>query len=112
MTYACAGVRKLEAFFGLLVTIMAVTFGVEYFISDPVELEVLKGVIIPSLGPKDSKLQYLLLAVGILGAVIMPHNIYLHSALVQVFTTTNQSINQSINLSLAITDALGCTSSY
>jgi len=76
------GVRKLEAFFGFLVSVMAITFGVEYFISDPDELQVLKGTIVPTLG--DNRGPNLLLAVGILGAVIMPHNIYLHSALVQV----------------------------
>ena len=79
------GVRKLEAFFGFLVSMMAITFGVEYFISDPNELHVLEGIVIPTLGPQGDRLQYLLLAVGILGAVIMPHNIFLHSALVQVW---------------------------
>ena len=58
---------------------MAVTFGVEYGISKPDQVAVLKGLLIPSV-PKGAWVQ----AVGILGAVIMPHNIYLHSALVQV----------------------------
>jgi natural resistance-associated macrophage protein len=58
---------------------MAITFGVEYGISKPDQVAVLEGLFIPSI-PKGAWVQ----AVGILGAVIMPHNIYLHSALVQV----------------------------
>ncbi|KFO20182.1 Natural resistance-associated macrophage protein 1 [Fukomys damarensis] len=54
------GLRKLEGFFGLLITIMALTFGYE-------------GCGQPEL----------LQAVGIVGANIMPHNFYLHSALVK-----------------------------
>eukprot|EP01133_Synstelium_polycarpum_P021332 gene21332-25620_t len=72
------GIRKLEFFFSSLITIMAISFGVEYVISKPDQLSVLKGVVIP-ICSKSNISQ----AVGILGAVVMPHNIYLHSALVQ-----------------------------
>ncbi|KAM8982477.1 natural resistance-associated macrophage protein 2-like isoform 2-T2 [Sarcophilus harrisii] len=75
------GLRKLEAFFGLLITIMAITFGYEYVTVKPNQVEVLKGMFIPSCPgcgtPQIEK------AVGIVGAVIMPHNMYLHSALVK-----------------------------
>ncbi|XP_030634874.1 natural resistance-associated macrophage protein 2-like [Chanos chanos] len=73
--------RKLEAFFGLLITIMAVTFGYEYVLVAPNQGEVLKGLFVtycPGCGSAE-----LLQAVGIIGAIIMPHNIYLHSALVK-----------------------------
>eukprot|EP01103_Thecamoeba_quadrilineata_P014550 TRINITY_DN4363_c0_g1_i1.p1 TRINITY_DN4363_c0_g1~~TRINITY_DN4363_c0_g1_i1.p1 ORF type:complete len:349 (-),score=45.22 TRINITY_DN4363_c0_g1_i1:247-1293(-) len=73
------GIRKLEFFFGSLICVMSITFGIEYILSRPDQLEIVKGVAIPSI-PTDGWLQ----AVGIIGAVIMPHNIYLHSALVQV----------------------------
>jgi len=75
------GLRKLEAFFGLLITIMAVTFGYEYVIAAPDQASVMEGMVIPWCHncPKGALLQ----AVGIIGAVIMPHNIYLHSALVK-----------------------------
>eukprot|EP01137_Pigoraptor_chileana_P031561 Opistho-2@19556 len=72
------GLRKLEAVFGILIAAMAVSFGAQYGIAAPNQLDVLKGVVIPSL-PSGSITQ----AVGLIGAVIMPHNIYLHSALVQ-----------------------------
>ncbi|XP_043667661.1 protein Malvolio isoform X1 [Vespula pensylvanica] len=75
------GLRKLEFFFGLLITIMGITFGYEYIISKPPQVEVIKGMFIPWGMEYDS--QILRQAVGIIGAVIMPHNLYLHSALVK-----------------------------
>uniref|UniRef100_A0A8C5FN32 Natural resistance-associated macrophage protein 2-like n=1 Tax=Gadus morhua TaxID=8049 RepID=A0A8C5FN32_GADMO len=75
------GLRKLEAFFGVLITIMAISFGYEYVLVKPDQLEVMKGMFIPYC--KDCGTIQLEQAVGIVGAVIMPHNIYLHSALVK-----------------------------
>ncbi|XP_066487798.1 natural resistance-associated macrophage protein 1 isoform X2 [Tiliqua scincoides] len=75
------GLRKLEAFFGLLITIMAVTFGYEYVVVSPDQKEVLKGTFLPYC--KGCGEEELLQAVGIIGAIIMPHNIYLHSSLVK-----------------------------
>ncbi|XP_025830765.1 protein Malvolio isoform X2 [Agrilus planipennis] len=75
------GLRKLELFFGLLIGVMAVTFGYEYIISTPDQLLVMKGMFFPWCQDCDSSA--LLQAVGIVGAVIMPHNLYLHSALVK-----------------------------
>jgi len=75
------GLRKLECLFGFLITVMAISFGYEYFVVAPDQVEVLKGMFIPWCKDCDSK--SLLQAVGIVGAVIMPHNMYLHSALVK-----------------------------
>lgn len=75
------GLRKLEAFFGFLITVMAVSFGYEYVLVKPNQGELLKGMFVPycsGCGPVQLEQ-----AVGIVGAVIMPHNIYLHSALVK-----------------------------
>ncbi|KAE8298733.1 Natural resistance-associated macrophage protein 2 [Larimichthys crocea] len=72
------GLRKLEAFFGFLITIMALSF---YVLVKPDQGELLKGMFLPycaGCGPVQLEQ-----AVGIVGAVIMPHNIYLHSALVK-----------------------------
>ncbi|KAK3536973.1 hypothetical protein QTP86_029302, partial [Hemibagrus guttatus] len=77
------GLRKLEAFFGFLITIMAVTFGYEmcYVRVAPDQGALLKGMFVPYCeGCGAPQLEQ---AVGIVGAVIMPHNIYLHSALVK-----------------------------
>eukprot|EP00117_Sycon_ciliatum_P036170 scpid35201/ scgid27270/ Natural resistance-associated macrophage protein 2; Divalent cation transporter 1; Divalent metal transporter 1 len=75
------GLRKLEVFFCTLITIMAVTFGYEYIVAAPNQAEVMKGMVIPWCSHCDSAA--IQQAVGIIGAVIMPHNFYLHSALVR-----------------------------
>ncbi len=75
------GLRKLEFFFGFLITTMAVTFGYEYVVAAPDQAEVMQGLFVPwceGCGNKE-----LLQAVGVIGAIIMPHNLYLHSALVK-----------------------------
>lgn len=75
------GLRKLEAFFGFLILVMAVTFGYEYVRVAPDQVKVLEGLFVPWCANCDNRA--LLQAVGIVGAVIMPHNLYLHSALVK-----------------------------
>lgn len=75
------GLRKLEAFFGVLIAIMAFTFGYEYVTVSPDQGALLRGMFVPYCEGCGSA--QLLQAVGIVGAVIMPHNIYLHSALVK-----------------------------
>ncbi|XP_014481310.1 PREDICTED: protein Malvolio [Dinoponera quadriceps] len=77
------GLRKLELFFGLLIAVMAVTFGYEYVYSKPPQLDVVRGMFVPWYGGMNYDNKVLLQAVGIVGAVIMPHNLYLHSALVK-----------------------------
>ena len=74
------GIRKLEAFFGILIAIMAIMFGVDSFVVEPDKSEVLEGLVIPWCESCDS--EALNKAVGLLGSVIMPHNLYLHSALI------------------------------
>ena len=71
------GIRKIEAIVLSLITIMGVCFFIEVWLSKPVFSEVAMGLI-PTLSDKS-----LYIAIGILGATVMPHNLYLHSALVQ-----------------------------
>uniref|UniRef100_A0A8C9CW09 Solute carrier family 11 member 2 n=1 Tax=Panthera leo TaxID=9689 RepID=A0A8C9CW09_PANLE len=90
------GLRKLEAFFGFLITIMALTFGYEYVTVKPSQSQVLKGMFLPSCpGCHTPQIEQ---AVGIVGAVIMPHNMYLHSALVksrQVNRANKQEVREA-----------------
>jgi manganese transport protein len=72
------GVRRLEAFIIVLITTIGICMGIEVVLSRP-EVGALVGGLVPSL-PGDGALY---LAIGILGATVMPHNLYLHSALVQ-----------------------------
>jgi natural resistance-associated macrophage protein 2 len=71
------GVRKLEFFFLALIAIMTVTFCINMFLAEPDYGQMAIGLIVPTVpaGSLDAML-------GLVGAVIMPHNLYLHSALV------------------------------
>ncbi|MCD6064589.1 MAG: iron/manganese transporter [Flavipsychrobacter sp.] len=72
------GMRKMEAFIITLVAIIGVCFLMEMFYAQPDMGEVVKGFV-PSI-PNNTALY---IAIGIIGATVMPHNLYLHSALVQ-----------------------------
>jgi manganese transport protein len=72
------GMRKIEIFIVGLVVIIGASFLVEMFLARPSMSDLAKGFI-PSL-PND---QALYIAIGIIGATVMPHNLYLHSSLVQ-----------------------------
>ncbi|KAK6740123.1 hypothetical protein RB195_008538 [Necator americanus] len=75
------GIRKLEAFFVFLISVMAVTFGYEFAESKPDIGEMFTGMVVPWCRGCGTK--QFLQGVSIVGAVIMPHNLYLHSALVK-----------------------------
>lgn len=72
------GMRKLEAFIISLIFIIGMSFLFEMFFAKPDPSEMLLGLI-PSI-PNDTALY---IAIGIIGATVMPHNLYLHSSLVQ-----------------------------
>jgi manganese transport protein len=106
------GIRKMEAFIIGLIAIIGVCFLVNIIIADPQLHAVLKGFI-PSL-PEAKELYAakgmtsalpeetaLYLAIGIIGATVMPHNLYLHSALVQTrkIKRTDQAIKQALKFS-------------
>ncbi|OTF69195.1 malvolio-like protein, partial [Euroglyphus maynei] len=82
------GLRKLESFFAFLITVMAVTFGYEFFRAKPNVGKIGLGMAIPYC--KNCDKNALLQAVGIVGAIIMPHNLYLHSALVKSRNVDNR----------------------
>jgi manganese transport protein len=72
------GIRKMEAFILALVATIGICFGIEVFFSNPNFYEASKGLI-----PTAMNTEGLFIALGIIGATVMPHNLYLHSALVQ-----------------------------
>src|SRR5918995_2345309 len=87
------GIRKIEAFIIALVAIIGGAFLIEMILAKPNLPELAKGFI-PSI-PND---QALYIAIGIIGATVMPHNLYLHSSLVQTrrIQRTDQGIWNSI----------------
>ena len=72
------GMRKMEAFIITLVGVIAVAFLIEIILAKPVVMEVAGGFI-----PSFPNAEALYIGIGIIGATVMPHNLYLHSALVQ-----------------------------
>jgi manganese transport protein len=73
------GARPLEAVIAVLVGVIGVCYVIELGFASPDYHQVLKHAIVPQFGGNEA----VLLAVGILGATVMPHVIYLHSALTQ-----------------------------
>ena len=72
------GIRVMEAFIISLVSIIGFSFLLEMMIVQPQMSEVVKGFVPTGL---DGSALYI--AIGIIGATVMPHNLYLHSSLVQ-----------------------------
>jgi manganese transport protein len=91
------GMRKMEAFIITLVGIVAVCFLIQIILAKPGAGEMAMGLI-PTLQGKEA----LYIAIGIIGATVMPHNLYLHSALVQTrkINRTDKGIQQALKFSM------------
>ncbi|MBL0048542.1 MAG: Nramp family divalent metal transporter [Bacteroidetes bacterium] len=91
------GIRKIEAFIIVLVLIIGASFFMEMIFAQPDMGELAKGFI-PTL-PSDTALY---IAIGIIGATVMPHNLYLHSSLVQTrkFERTKVAIKKAIRFNV------------
>ena len=75
------GFRWVEAFVIALLGVIAVCFGIQIFLADPVWGDVIRGFAPTTEIVTNPEMLYL--ALGILGATVMPHNLYLHSGIVQ-----------------------------
>jgi manganese transport protein len=91
------GMRKLEVFIVSMIFIVGLSFLIEMFIVTPDIKEVAKGFI-----PGNLSGNALYIAIGIIGATVMPHNLYLHSSLVQTrqITRTDSGIKTAIKFNL------------
>ncbi|XP_073144045.1 metal transporter Nramp3.2-like [Henckelia pumila] len=83
------GVRKLEALFAILIATMAISFAWLFGKTKPDGVELLLGVLVPKLSSNTLKQ-----AVGVVGCIIMPHNVFLHSALVQSREVDNRKASR------------------
>ena len=91
------GMRKMEAFIISLVAIIGLAFLAELFFARPALGEIVKGFV-PTIPGNEA----LYIAIGIIGATVMPHNLYLHSALVQTrkFGRDEASIRRALRLNV------------
>lgn len=87
------GIKKMEAFIIGLIVIIGLSFLAEMFFANPDMSQVVTGLV-PSI-PQGAALY---IAIGIIGATVMPHNLYLHSSLVQTrkFDRSFKGIKQAI----------------
>ena len=87
------GMRKMEAFIISLVAVVAISFLIEIIFAGPVIGEIAHGFIPTALSD-----EALYIGIGIIGATVMPHNLYLHSALVQTrkIERSNAGIKQAL----------------
>ncbi len=107
------GMRKIEIFIILLIAIIGFSFLVNILIAHPPIHEIIKGFL-PSFPDAQSLYQSqgiigkipketaLYLAIGMIGATVMPHNLYLHSALIQTrkIKRTTAGIKEALKWSL------------
>jgi len=89
------GMRRMEAFIIGLIAIVGLSFLIEIILAKPDLGEVVTGFI-PHLPGNEA----LYIAIGIIGATVMPHNLYLHSALVQTrkIQKTENHIRRALRL--------------
>ncbi|MBA2613448.1 MAG: Nramp family divalent metal transporter [Bacteroidetes bacterium] len=87
------GIRKLEAFIICLVILIGVSFFIQLVIAKP-DVSEIAGGLFPFIQNDEA----LYIAIGIIGATVMPHNLYLHSSLVQTrkFDRTPKDIKKAI----------------
>jgi manganese transport protein len=91
------GMRKMEIFILGLVAVVGIAFLGEILLARPDLSEVATGFI-----PHIPNQQALYIAIGIIGATVMPHNLYLHSALVQTrkIRKDEKSIRHALKMSI------------
>lgn len=94
------GVRKLEAFMASIMGVMSICFVAQMGMLDGVEGgEVIVGAVLPVIPDRHA----LFIAVSLLGAVVMPHNLFLHSALVlsRTFKMGERSLRSALKYNIA-----------
>lgn len=92
------GFRKLEAFIVALLIVIAGCFAVELFLAQPSLAAIANGLIPRTEIVTNPAMLYI--AIGILGATVMPHNLYLHSSIVQTrsFERTPEGRREAVTL--------------
>ncbi|ACL61362.1 Nramp family divalent metal transporter [Methylobacterium nodulans] len=97
------GFRALEAFVIALLAIIFLCFGAQIALAAPPVRAVLAGFLPSPTIVTDPAALYI--AIGILGATVMPHNLYLHSAIVQTRAYPRTEAGRRAALRFAVTDS-------
>jgi len=94
------GFRYIEAVVITLLSVVGFCFGLEVIFSRPEFREIARGFLVPSPQILTNP-EMLYIAIGILGATVMPHNLYLHSSIVQTrnFERTPEGKREAIKFS-------------
>ena len=99
------GFRRLEAIMLVLVATIGVCFFIELLLIKPYWPDVARGFV-PSLAAV-SDAAPLYLAIGILGATVMPHNLYLHTSIVQTRLVGHDQASREDAIKLSRIDTIG-----
>ncbi|WP_207504831.1 Nramp family divalent metal transporter [Telluribacter humicola] len=97
------GFRVLESIVGGLIAIILVSFLYEMFISQPSMSGILGGLVPQTQIVTDSSMLYV--AIGILGATVMPHNLYLHSSIIQTRAYKQDEVSKKSAIKFATIDS-------
>lgn len=97
------GFRKLEAFIFALLIVVALCFGVELAMAQP-SLAAIGAGLVPRVEIATNPAM-LYIAIGILGATVMPHNLYLHSSIVQTRSFERSAEGRKEAITLATIDS-------
>ncbi len=81
LAFERAGFRKIELFVVALLGVIGFSFAAQLFLAQPSLAEVARGLVPTRAFVEDPQMLYL--GLGILGATVMPHNLFLHSYVVQ-----------------------------
>ena len=97
------GWRYLEALVAGLVLLIGLCFGYEMIVSQPDLPELLRGLMPSTQIVANPAMLYI--SIGILGATVMPHNLYLHSAIVQTRDYPRDDDGKSLAIRYATADS-------
>jgi len=98
-----SGFRIIEAFVVTLIASIAACFAYEIFFARPLWLEAASGFLPHAEILRNREMLYI--AIGILGATVMPHNLYLHSSVVQTRAFGNSSRDRREAIRYAVLDS-------
>ncbi|MCE5335971.1 MAG: Nramp family divalent metal transporter [Desulfobacteraceae bacterium] len=96
------GFRPFEAVISVMIGLVAISYLIEIFLIKPDPVPILRALVRPRFAGSES----VLLAAGILGATVMPHVIFLHSALTQGRITVKDPVRQKMLFRFEIADVV------